>query len=56
VNIETAVGEDNAMNRVDYMGAEKSHMTAAMSTAAAVSHNFAEDQIAQGTGTADTPA
>lgn len=56
VNIETAVVEGNAMNRVDYMGAEKFHMTAAMSTTAAVSHNFAEDQIAQGTGTADTPA
>jgi len=56
VNIETAVVGGNAMNRVDYMGAEKFHMTAAMSTTAAVSHNFAEDQIAQGTGTADTTA
>ena len=55
MNMEAAGG--NAMNTiVDYMGAEKFHMAVAVTTTAAVCHNFAEDQIAWRTRFADTPA
>jgi hypothetical protein len=54
VNMEAAGG--NAMNTIDYMGAEKFHMAVAVTTTVAVCHNFAEDRIARRTRFADTPA